>query len=157
MKTVKELYDELGQLIKEGYGDTRIIANCEFNITKGNGYYNDFPLSHLKDIYYQSGDIELEFSQEEEFTEENKYKDDNNGWHDLVANPNDLPKEEDKLPSGYKNYYVLPSECKNYYVIWFGKNNFSGAKFINGKFYDGEFVYYPDEIVAWKEIIPPKE
>ena len=143
---VKELYNELSQLIKEGHGDTRVIANCEFNIKKGNGYYNDFPLCHLKDVYYQSGDIELEFSQEEEFTEENKYKDDNNGWHDLIANPNDLPKEEHKLPS----------ECKNYYVVWFGKNNFSGAKFINGKFYDGEFIYYPDEIVEWKEIIPPR-
>lgn len=69
-----------------------------------------------------------------------------NKWHDLIANPNDLPKEELKLPS----------ECKNYYVVWFGKNNFSGAKFINGKFYDGEFVYYPDEIVAWKEIVLPE-
>lgn len=68
-------------------------------------------------------------------------------WHDLIADPNDLPKEEHKSPS----------ECKNYYVVWFGKNNFSGAKFINGKFCDGDFIYYPDEIVAWKEIIPPKE
>ena len=70
-----------------------------------------------------------------------------NEWHDLVANPNDLPPKEE---------HKLPSDCKNYYVIWFGKNNFSGAKFINGKFCDGEFVYYPDEIVAWKEIVLPE-
>lgn len=69
-----------------------------------------------------------------------------NEWHDLIADPNDLPKEEHKSPS----------ECKNFYVVWFGKNNFSGAKFINGKFCDGDFVYYPDEIVKWKEIILPE-
>ena len=65
--TVKELYDELGKLIDCGHADTRVIANCEFTITKGNGYYNDFCLCYLNDVYYQSGDIELSFSDREEY------------------------------------------------------------------------------------------
>ena len=64
--TVKELYDELKILVETGHANTRVIANCEFKITKGNGEYNDFYLMHLNDVYYQSGDIELGFSQEEE-------------------------------------------------------------------------------------------
>lgn len=138
--TVKQLYDELGQLIKEGYGDTRVIANCEFNITKGNGYYNDFPLSHLKDVYYQSSDIELDFSQEEEFTEENKYKNDNNGWHDLVANPNDLPNDGE---------FILASNlCTTEYVKF--------RKEKDGNHWRQDYFELCD-VVYWKEIIPPKE
>ena len=34
--TVKELYDELGNYIKMGHADTRVIANCYFTIRKGN-------------------------------------------------------------------------------------------------------------------------
>lgn len=60
MKTVQELYDELGKLIEQGHGDTRVIANCEF--TLNDEYYNDFYLCELDDVYYQSGDIELAFS-----------------------------------------------------------------------------------------------
>ena len=60
--TVQELYDELGVEIEQGHGDLRVIANCFFTIRKGNGEYGDFPLTHLNDVYYQSGDIELEFS-----------------------------------------------------------------------------------------------
>lgn len=63
--TVKELYEELGKLIEQGHADTRVIANCEFEITKGNGHYGDYPLCYLNDVYYQSGDIELSFSNEE--------------------------------------------------------------------------------------------
>ena len=62
--TVSELYNELGKLIEQGHADTRVIANCDFNITKGNGFYSDFYLCELNDVYYQSGDIELGFSQE---------------------------------------------------------------------------------------------
>ena len=144
--TVKQLYDELGQLIKEGHGNTRVIANCEFNITKGNGYYNDFPLCHLNDVYYQSGDIELEFSQEEEFTEEKKYKDDNDGWHDLIADPNDLPKENMidvwalvKSDDGKMIPYVANYSC--YTKKWYPDVD------------DEEVI----EVIYWKEIIPPKE
>lgn len=61
MKTVKELYNELGKLIEQGHGDTRVIANCEFTID--GEYYNDFCLSELNDVYYQSGDIELSFQE----------------------------------------------------------------------------------------------
>ena len=63
MKTVKELYDELGLLIEQGHADTRVIANCAFCITGGNGCYSDFYLTELDDVYYQSGDIELSFMQ----------------------------------------------------------------------------------------------
>lgn len=65
--TVQELYDELEAYIKIGHADTRVIANCEFTIIKGNGYYNDYHLTHLQDVYYQSGDIELAFSDREEY------------------------------------------------------------------------------------------
>lgn len=61
MKTVKELYNKLGKLIEQGHGDTRVIANCEFTID--GEYYNDFCLSELNDVYYQSGDIELSFQE----------------------------------------------------------------------------------------------
>lgn len=134
--TVKQLYDELGQLIKEGHGNTRVIANCEFNITKGNGYYNDFPLCYLKDVYYQSGDIELEFSQEEEFTEENKYKDDNNGWH--FVDREGLPEDE---------YKVFVQYVNGDYDIAF---KFAGTwRGTSGNELRG--------VYAWKEIVPPKE
>lgn len=63
--TVQELYDELGNYIKMGHADTRVIANCNFkipwkNCTKGEEI-GDFPLTHLNNVYYQSGDIELGF------------------------------------------------------------------------------------------------
>ena len=143
MRTVKQLYDELGQLIKESYGNTRVIANCEFNITKGNGYYNDFPLCHLKDVYYQSGDIELDFSQEEEFTEENKYKDDDNGWHDLVANPNNLPKEN-KICLLYLGSSFNPITGWIKDGVWYFED-------------DRKTCVWQNKVIAWKEIIPPKE
>lgn len=62
--TVKELHERLSSLIEQGHADTRVIANCAFNIKKGNGYYDNFPLCYLNDVYYQSGDIELDFSQD---------------------------------------------------------------------------------------------
>ena len=61
MKTVKELYNELGKLIEQGHGDTRVIANCEFTID--GEYYNDFYLSELNNVYYKSGNIELSFQE----------------------------------------------------------------------------------------------
>ena len=63
--TVKELYDKLEEYIKIGHADTRVIANCNFKITHGNGVYGGFYLIHLNDVYYPSGDIELRFSQDE--------------------------------------------------------------------------------------------
>ena len=57
--TVKELYEKLGKLMPE-HSDTRVIANCEFTI---NGdYYENYCLLNLNDVYYQSGDIELGFT-----------------------------------------------------------------------------------------------
>ena len=64
--TVAELHKELSLLIQQGHADTRVIANCSFTIKKGNGFYEDYPLCHLNDVYYQSGDIELGFSDKEE-------------------------------------------------------------------------------------------
>lgn len=59
--TVKELHEELGKLIEQGHSDTTVIANCSFTVKEG-GQYSDFFLMDLNDVYYQSGDIELEFS-----------------------------------------------------------------------------------------------
>lgn len=67
--TVTKLYNELGLLIKQGHGDTRVIADINFtspwNLEKGE-YIGDFNLLNLEDVYYQSGDIELSFSDEKE-------------------------------------------------------------------------------------------
>lgn len=67
--TVKELRDKLEEYIKIGHADTRVIANISFTspwaLEKGeeiSGFY----LTYLNDVYYQSGDIELGFSQDEE-------------------------------------------------------------------------------------------
>ncbi len=66
--TVKELHKELTDLIEGGHGDTRVIANCSFvspwALKKGEEV-SDFPLLYLNDVYYQSGDIELGFSDKE--------------------------------------------------------------------------------------------
>lgn len=64
--TVKELRDKLDAFVKHGHGDTRVIANCNFTITKGNGDYGDYPLTYIRDVYYQSGDIEIDFHRDEE-------------------------------------------------------------------------------------------
>ena len=67
--TVKELYDELGKEVRTGHGDLKVIANCEFTISdpydgsKCDEHYDNFYLTELNDVYYQSGDIELGFSQ----------------------------------------------------------------------------------------------
>lgn len=68
--TVKELYEELGKLIEYGYSDNRVIANCSFNI--GREEYTDYYLTEINDIYYQSGDIEIEFSNKIENTSQKK-------------------------------------------------------------------------------------
>ncbi len=67
--TVAELHKELSLLIEQGHGDTRVIANINFkspwDLKKGEevgGFY----LTYLNKVYYQSGDIELGFSFEEE-------------------------------------------------------------------------------------------
>lgn len=67
--TVSELHKELDLLIKQGHGDTRVIANINFKVPcellKGEEV-GDFCLEHLDWVYYQSGDIELRFSDEKE-------------------------------------------------------------------------------------------
>ena len=73
--TVKELHARLGRLIDNDQGDMEVIANCDFTICrKGTEYEGNIDckpehyqmyLTNLDDVYYQSGDIELGFSQEE--------------------------------------------------------------------------------------------
>ncbi len=67
--TVEELYDELGNYIKMGHANTRVIANIDFkspwDLKKGEEV-GDFCLTYLNDVYYQSGDIELGFSFDKE-------------------------------------------------------------------------------------------
>ncbi len=67
--TVMELHNELVKLILQGHADTRVIANVSFkspwDLKKGEEV-SDFHLLYLNDVYYQSGDIELGFSFEEE-------------------------------------------------------------------------------------------
>ena len=66
--TVKELYDELGEFIDYGHGDTRVIANINFKSPwdlKKDEQVGDFCLEYLEWVYYQSGDIELQFSDSE--------------------------------------------------------------------------------------------
>lgn len=67
--TVAELHRELSLLIKQGHADTRVIADISFKspweLKKGEEV-SDFHLLYLNDVYYQSGDIELGFSFEEE-------------------------------------------------------------------------------------------
>ena len=67
--TVMELHNELVKLILQGHADTRVIANINFkspwDLKKGEEV-GDFHLLNLNDVYYQSGDIELGFSQEED-------------------------------------------------------------------------------------------
>lgn len=62
--TVKELHKELSLLIEEGHADTRVIANCNFKVNDVK--FGDFYVCHLTDVYYQSGDIELNFTNEVE-------------------------------------------------------------------------------------------
>lgn len=52
--TVKELYDELGNYIKMGHANTRVIANCDFTICrKGSEYEHniDCKPEHYDDFY----------------------------------------------------------------------------------------------------------
>ena len=67
--TVAELHKELSLLIKQGHENTRVIANINFEspweLKKGEKV-GDFSLTHLNDVYYQSGDIELGFSDSED-------------------------------------------------------------------------------------------
>ena len=63
--TVAELHKELSLFIEQGHGDTRVIANINFKspweLKKGEEV-GDFWLGYLDRVYYQSGDIELRFS-----------------------------------------------------------------------------------------------
>lgn len=67
--TVVELHKELSGLIAQGHADTRVTANINFkspwNLKKGEEV-GDFWLGYLDRVYYQSGDIELQFSDEKE-------------------------------------------------------------------------------------------
>lgn len=60
--TVNELHEELSRLIIGGQGNLEVIANCDFTI---DGVHYEKPFIYLNDVYYQSGDIELAFSDKE--------------------------------------------------------------------------------------------
>lgn len=63
--TVAELHKELSLLMECGHADTRVIARCAFTLPwdcKKGEEVDSFPLLYLNDVYYQSGDIELGFS-----------------------------------------------------------------------------------------------
>lgn len=67
--TVKELHKELSLLIEQGHADTRVTANINFKLPwdlKEGEEVSDFWLGYLDWVYYQSGDIELRFSDSEE-------------------------------------------------------------------------------------------
>lgn len=61
--TVGELFLELSNLIEIGHADTRVIANCDFIL---DDVHYEKPFLYLNNVYYQSGDIELGFSDREE-------------------------------------------------------------------------------------------
>lgn len=61
--TVAELHKELDDLIKQGHGNTDVIAFCDFYI---DGVHYEKHMIYLNNIYYQSGDIEIAFSDHEE-------------------------------------------------------------------------------------------
>lgn len=60
--TVNELHEKLSILIFGGQGDLEVIANCDFTI---DGVHYEKLLIYLESVYYQSGDIELAFSDKE--------------------------------------------------------------------------------------------
>ena len=66
--TVAELHKDLSLLIEQGHADTRVVANISFtspwDLKKGEEV-SEFYLTNLNDVYYQSGDIELGFSDKE--------------------------------------------------------------------------------------------
>ncbi|MCQ2081656.1 MAG: hypothetical protein MJZ11_08350 [Lachnospiraceae bacterium] len=63
--TVSELKRELEKYEQMGHGDTSVIAHCystyKFCADEENDYV-EYHFSKIDDIYYQSGDIEIEFS-----------------------------------------------------------------------------------------------
>lgn len=67
--TVKELHKELSLLIEQGHADTRVTANINFkspwDLKKGEEV-SDFWLGYPDWVYYQSGDIEMRFSDSED-------------------------------------------------------------------------------------------
>ena len=67
--TVSELYKELSLLIEQGHADTRVTANINFKSPwdlKKSEEVSDFWLGYLDKVYYQSGDIEMQFSDKKE-------------------------------------------------------------------------------------------
>ena len=64
--TVQELYDELKKQIDIGNAEKRVIARCDFIFNDEKVI--DYPVLNLDNVYYQSGDIELYFYNDEIFT-----------------------------------------------------------------------------------------
>lgn len=66
--TVAELHKELSLLIEQGHADTRVTANINFKSPwdlKKSEEVSDFWLRYLDRVYYEGGDIELQFSDSE--------------------------------------------------------------------------------------------
>lgn len=65
--TVGELFIKLSELVECGHGNTDVIAYCHSKHTYASDGKEevDMYFTHIHDVYYQSGDIEIEFSNEE--------------------------------------------------------------------------------------------
>ena len=61
--TVNELIKRLEEYRDMGHGNTDVIAYCDFTL---DGVQYEKPFLYLNDVHYQSGDIELRFSDKEE-------------------------------------------------------------------------------------------
>ena len=66
----------------------------------------------------------------------------------------DLPKDE--FLDEYRKSR-LPSAYKRHYCLYFGDDDCVMGKYIRGSFWTAEGRYSIDEVVAWKEIVLPKE
>jgi hypothetical protein len=72
-------------------------------------------------------------------------------WH--FVKDGDLPKAE--FVDEYKKPR-LPSAYKRHYCLCLGDDYIMG-KYIKGSFSTVEGRYFLDDVIAWKEIVPPKE
>lgn len=66
--TVGELFIKLSELVECGHANTDVIAYCHSKYTYASDGEEevDMHFLHIHDVYYQSGDIEIEFSNEKE-------------------------------------------------------------------------------------------
>ena len=110
---------------------------------------------HNIDIIKQPVDFALRCEFAEDFTDFQKGAEFGynkaNEWH--YVKDGDLPKDE--FNDEYTNPR-LPSAYKRFYCLCLGDDCIMG-KYIRGLFHTVEGLYSLKEIVAWKEIVLPKE